>query len=59
MNQDANGNRKLFWKELSKANGVKGEHCSRMKDENGRHWERLKCEGFGRIIENLYNTDTK
>ena len=36
MNQDVNGNRKLFWKEVSKANGGKVECCSIIKDENGR-----------------------
>ena len=36
MNQDVNGNRKLFWKEVSKVNEVKVESCSRIRDENGR-----------------------
>ena len=36
MNIDVNGNRKLFWKEKSKANEVKVESCSRGKDGNGR-----------------------
>ena len=27
-----NGNRKLFWKEVSKAKGGKVESCSRVKD---------------------------
>ena len=40
MNQDMNGNRKLFWKDVIKVNGGKGS----------RHWKRLKCEGFGRNI---------
>ena len=31
MSQDANGNRKLFWKEVSKV-----ESCSRVKDGNGK-----------------------
>ena len=30
-----NGNRKLFWKEVSKANGGNVENCSKIKDENG------------------------
>ena len=33
MSQYLSGNRKLFWKEVSK---VKGESCSKIKDENGR-----------------------
>ena len=36
MNQDVNGNRKLFWKEVSKANGGKAENSNRIKDGNGR-----------------------
>ena len=36
MNQDWNGNRKLFWEEVSKLNGGKVERCSRIKDGNGR-----------------------
>ena len=36
MNQHLNGNRKLFWKEVSKANGGKVENSNRIKDENGR-----------------------
>ena len=36
MNQDVDGKRKLFWKEVSKVNGGEVESCSRMKDESGR-----------------------
>ena len=36
MNQDVDGNRKLFWKEVSKVNGGKVESCSRIMDGNGR-----------------------
>ena len=32
---DVNGNRKLFWKEVSNAKGGKVESCSRIKDGNG------------------------
>ena len=35
-NEDVNGNRKLFWKEVSNAKGGKVECCSRIKDGNGR-----------------------
>ena len=36
MNQDVNGNRKLFWKGVSKAYGGKVENFNRIKDGNGR-----------------------
>ena len=36
MNEDVNGNMKLFWKEVSNAKGEKVESCSRVKDGNGR-----------------------
>ena len=36
MNQDVNGKRDLFWKEVSKVNEVKVESCSRVKDGNRR-----------------------
>ena len=36
MNQDVNGNRKLFWKEVNKVNGGKVENFNRIKDGNGR-----------------------
>ena len=36
MNEDVNGNRILFWKEVSNAKGRKVESCSRVKDGNGR-----------------------
>ena len=36
MNEDMNGKRKLFWKEVSNAVGEKVESCSRIKDGNGR-----------------------
>ena len=35
MNQDVNG-RKLFWKDVSKANGGKGENSNKIKDVNER-----------------------
>ena len=31
MNKDVNGNRKLFWKEVSNVKGGKVERCSRME----------------------------
>ena len=36
MNEDVNGNRKLFWKEVSNAKGGKVKSWSRVKDRNGR-----------------------
>ena len=36
MNEDVNGNRKFFWKEVSNAKGGKVESCSRIKDGKGR-----------------------
>ena len=36
MNQDVNGNRNLFWKELYKTNGGKLENSNRTKDGNER-----------------------
>ena len=36
MNEDVNGNKKLFWKEVSNMKGGKVESCSRIKDGNGR-----------------------
>ena len=36
MNEDVNGNRKLFWKEMSNVKGGKVENCSRIKDGSGR-----------------------
>ena len=35
-NEVVNGNRKLFWKEVSNAKGGKVESYSRIKDGNGR-----------------------
>ena len=40
MNEDVNGNRKLFWKEVSNAKGGKVESCSRIKGGNGRLTQR-------------------
>ena len=36
MNRDVNGNRKLFWKEVSNSNAGKVENSYRIKDGNGR-----------------------
>ena len=51
MNEDVNGNKKLFWNEVSNAKGGKVESYSKIKDGNGGwHKERMKCEGFGKSI---------
>ena len=36
MNEDVNGNRKLFWKEVSNVKEGKVESCNRVKDGNGK-----------------------
>ena len=36
MSQDVDGNRKLFWKEVSEMNGERGGGCSRIKEGNGK-----------------------
>ena len=36
INEDVNGNGKLFWKEVSNEKGGKVESCSRIKNGNGR-----------------------
>ena len=36
INEDVDGNRKLFWKEVLKVNGGKVENFSRIKDGNRR-----------------------
>ena len=35
MNEDVNGKKKLFWKEMGNAKGGKVERYSRIKDGNG------------------------
>ena len=56
-----NGNRKLFWKEVSNAKGGKMESCSRIKDRNRRlaqgedEVQRIWEEYF----EDLYKIDTQ
>ena len=50
-NADVNGNRKLFWKEVSNGKGGNVESYSRLKDGNGRlDRERMKCERSGKSI---------
>ena len=61
MNEDGNGNRKSFWKEVSNAKEGKDESCSRVKDGNGRL---AQGEDESRMIwkeyfEDLHNIDTQ
>ena len=61
MNEDVNGNRTFFWKEVSNAKGGKMESCSRVKDGNSRlaqeeDEERKIWKGY---FEDLYNIDTQ
>ena len=61
MNEDVNGNRKLFWKEVSNAKGGKVESCSRIKDGNGRlaQGEDEVRKIWKEYFEDLYNIDTE
>ena len=61
MNQDVNGNRKLFRKEVSKANGGKVENSIRIKDGNGRLAleEAEVCSILKKYYEDLYNIDSQ
>ena len=61
MNQDVNGDRKLFWKEVSKQNGRKGENSNRIKDGNGRLvLEEVEVRRIWKeYYEDLYNIDTQ
>ena len=61
MNKDINGNRKLFWKEMSNEKGGKVESCSRKKDRN---WRLVQGENevqkmWKEYFEDLYNIDTQ
>ena len=61
MNHYANGNRKFFWKEVSKMNGERVDNSNRIKDGNGRL---VLKEAEARRIwkeynEDLCNTDTQ
>ena len=59
MNQDVNGNRKLFWKEVSKVSGGRMKSCNRKKD--GKRRLALGEDEVRRIwknyFEDLYNID--
>ena len=51
MNHGVSGNRDLFWKGVSEMNGGKMGSCRRIKDW---YWERMKSEGFSRVILRIY-----
>ena len=57
MNEDVNGNRKLFWKRVSNAKGREVESCSRIKDGNGRlvHGEDTVRRVWKEYFEDVYN----
>ena len=56
-----NGNRKLFWKEVSKANGRKVQNSNRIKNGNGRLvLEEAEVRRIWKdYYEDLYNIDTQ
>ena len=61
MNENVNGNRKLFWNEVNNAKEGKEENCSRIKDGNrslaqGKDEVRKICKEYYKV---LYNIDTQ
>ena len=56
-----NGNRKLFWREVSNAKGGKVESCRRVKDGNGRvaQGENEARKIWKEYFEDLYNINTQ
>ena len=56
-----NGNRKLFWKEVSNEKGEKVENCSRVKDGNGRlaQGEDEARKNWKEYFEDQYDIDTQ
>ena len=55
INQDVDGNRKLFWKEGNKMKGWKVETCSRIKDGNGKQTlGEDKYKRYGKSISRIY-----
>ena len=59
LNQDIDGNKKLFRNEVRKVNGGNVKCCSRIKDRNRRlAMGRMKYERSVKIILRIYITDT-
>ena len=55
MNEDIDGNRKLFLKIMSRMNRGKLKSCSRIKDGNGSlALGQIEYKGFGIIILRIY-----
>ena len=59
MNEDVNGNRKLFWKELSNVKIGKVESCNTIKDGNGRLAQGEDEMIWKEYFEGLFNIDTQ
>ena len=61
MNQDGNGNKKSFWKEVSNVKEGKVESCNRIKDGNGRLAQRENevRRIWKEYFEDLYIIDTQ
>ena len=61
MNENVNGNRKLFWKKVSNEKGGRMENCNRIKAGNGRlaQGEDEVRKIWKEYFEDLYNIDTK
>ena len=61
MDEDMNGNRKLFWKEVSNVKGGMVESCNKIKDRNGRlaQGDDEMRKIWKEYFEDLYNIDTQ
>ena len=61
MNEDVNGNIKLFWKEVSNVRGGKVESCRRIKAKNRRlaNGDDEVQKIWKEYFEDLYNTDAQ
>ena len=60
MNEVVNGNKKLFWMEVSNVKGGNVESCSRIKDGSGRlaQGEDEVRRIWKEYFEDMYNIDT-
>ena len=60
MNEDLDGNRKLFSKEVSKAKGQKEDSCSRIEDVHRRlaqGKDDISVDRVGRVIGGLIDNE--